>query len=458
MTSPAIALPDPTRTGLPPGPSMPGIMQALHLWRRPLAFMDECTRRFGDCFTIRIPSLATDVFFSDPEAVREIFTADVDVARAGEANAIVEPLLGASSLLRLDGPRHLRERRLMLPPFHGERMQAYGEVMREITDREIDRWPAGRPFPIRLSMQRITLDVIIRTVFGVAEGPMLERLRDRLEAVLAVGTNPTILWPPLQLDLGAWSPWGRLVRARGEVRALLGAEIGRRRAENLAAADILTMLVAARDEDGQPLSDEDLTDQMMTLLFAGHETTATALAWTFHRVLGRPDVLAKIRKEYQQVVGTGPLRPEHVARLEYLDAVVKETMRLDPIIPEVGRRLSRPLRIGGWDLPAGVVVAPCIYLVHRRADRWPDPERFDPERFVGARPGPYEFFPFGGGVRRCIGMAFALYEMKIVLSRVFARTDLTLAAGYRARPVRRAVTLAPSRGMPVVMSERRSPR
>jgi cytochrome P450 len=450
-----MVVPDAAHAGLPPGPSMPGIVQAFHLWRRPLPFMDECTRRFGDCFTIRIPSLATDVFFSDPEAVREIFTADVDDARAGEANTVVEPLLGTRSLLLLDGSRHLRERRLMMPPFHGERMQAYGEVMRDITDHEIDRWPVGRRFPIRLAMQRITLDVIIRTVFGVDEGPLLEHLRDRLASLLAVGANPTILLPLLQRDLGPWSPWGRLVRARRDVRALLGAEIARRRADAVSGDDVLGMLVAARDEDGQPLSDEDLTDQMMTLLFAGHETTATALAWTFHRVLERPDVLAALRGEYRRVVGVGPLRPEHIGRLEYLDGVVKETMRLDPIIPEVGRRLSRPLRIGGWDLPAGVVVAPAIYLVHRRADRWPDPERFVPERFVGARPGPYEFFPFGGGVRRCIGMAFALYEMKIVLSRVLARTDLTIAPGYRARPVRRAVTLAPSRGMPVVMSERR---
>jgi cytochrome P450 len=453
-TNPA---PEVMHTGLPPGPSMPGIVQAVHLWRRPLRFMDECTRRYGNSFTIRIPSLATDVFFSDPEAVREIFTADVDDARAGQANAVVEPLLGTRSLLLLDGARHLRERRLMLPPFHGERMQAYGEVMGAVTDREIDRCPIGRSFPIRTVMQRITLDVILRTVFGVDEGPLLERLRDRLERMLAVGTNPTILLPWLQRDLGPWSPWGRLVRARREVRAILGTEIARRRNEAASGDDVLSMLIAARDEGGQPLSDEDLTDQMVTLLFAGHETTATALAWAFHRVLQRPDVLAAIAAEHRHVVGTGPLRPEHVGHLEYLDAVVKETLRLDPIIPEVGRRLTRPMRIGGWELPAGVVAAPCIYLVHRRADRWPEPERFAPERFVGARPGPYEFFPFGGGVRRCLGMAFALYEMKIVLSRVLSRTDLRVAPGYRARPVRRAVTLAPSRGMPVVMEARRNP-
>ena len=218
--------------------------------------------------------------------------------------------------------------------------------------------------------------------------------------------------------------------------------------------DVLSMLVAARDGDGNPMPDDDLRDQMVTLLFAGHETTATALAWAFYRILQRPDVLAAIRAEHRRVVGSGPFRAEHVARLDYLDATVKEALRLDPIIPDVGRRLTRPMQIGGWELPAGVVAAPSIYLAHRRPDRWPDPQRFRPDRFLGARPGPYEFLPFGGGVRRCLGMAFALYEMKVVLARVLSRIELRLAPGYRARPERRSVTLAPSRGMPVVVAAR----
>jgi cytochrome P450 family 110 len=455
MTSPAAQLevePVQVHTGLPPGPTSPALVQALHLWLRPVAFVEECRRRFGEPFTLRLPGFAPEVHFSDPEAIREIFTADAEDLRAGEANVILEPLLGAHSLLLLDGSRHLRERRLLLPPFHGERMQAYGETMRDITDREIGGWQVGHPFPIRQAMQRITLDVIMRTVFGVEDGPRLATLRERIERVLAVGTNPTILLPLLRRDLGPLSPWGRLVRARREVHDILAAEIERRRApEAPARDDILSLLVAARDEDGRPMPDEDLRDQMITLLFAGHETTATALAWAVYRILERPDVLEAIRAEYHRVVGSGSFRAEHVAHLTYLDATVKEALRLDPIIPDIGRRLVRPMQIGGWRLPAGVVAAPSIYLAHRRPDRWPEPEQFRPERFLGARPGPYEFLPFGGGVRRCLGMAFALYEMKVVLARVLSRVDLRLKSGYRARTVRRSITLAPSQGVPVVM-------
>lgn len=440
-----------TRRGLPPGPRSAPIMQALHLWLRPITFVEECRREHGDAFTLRVPGFPAEVHFSDPDAIREIFTADAGDLRAGEANVIIEPLLGAHSLLLLDGPRHLRQRRLLLPPFHGERMQAYGETMRDIADREIASWPVGRPFRMRPAMQRITLDVILRTVFGVADGPLLATVRERIERLLAVGTNPTILLPSLRRDLGPRSPWGRLVRARREVHDILAAEIERRRVPGAPARDdVLSLLVSARDEDGSPIPDDDLRDQMMTLLFAGHETTATALAWAFYRILERPDVLAAIRTEHRRVVGGGPFGAEHVARLEYLDATVKEALRLDPIIADVGRRLVRPMQIGGWELPAGVVAAPSIYLAHRRPERWPEPAVFRPERFLGARPGPYEFLPFGGGVRRCLGMAFALYEMKVVLARVLSRVELRLAPGYRARPVRRSVTLAPSRGMPVV--------
>ncbi len=454
MTSPAIQM-EPAHAAihrdLPPGPRSAPMVQALHLWLRPIAFVEECRRRHGEAFTLRLPGFPAAVLFSDPEAIRQIFTADAEDLRAGEANVILQPLLGAHSLLLLDGRRHLRERRLLLPPFHGERMQAYGETMRDIADREMAAWPVGRPFPIRRAMQRITLDVILRTVFGVEDGPLLASVRERIERLLAVGTNPTILLPALRRDLGPWSPWGRLVRARREVHDLLAAEIDRRRVPGAPARDdVLSLLVAARDEEGSPMPDDDLRDQMMTLLFAGHETTATALAWTFHRILERPDVLGGIRAEHRRVVGGGPFRAEHIARFDYLDATVKEALRLHPIIPDVGRRLVRPMQIGGWELPAGVVAAPSIYLAHRRPDRWPEPERFRPERFLGTRPGPYDFLPFGGGVRRCLGMAFALYEMKVVLARVLSRVELRPAPGYRARPVRRSVTLAPSRGLPVV--------
>ncbi len=408
---------------LPPGPRLPALVQFLHLGFRPIAFLEECDRRYGTPFTLRVPARPPLVMFSDPEAIREIFTGDPELLRAGEANNLLEPMLGQHSLLLLDGPRHLRERRLMLPPFHGERMQAYGRIMREIADRSIDAWPVGRPFPIHDRMQAITLDVILRTVFGLDEGEVLDHLRERLRRLMAFvsGTlGVLLLMPWLQRDLGPLTPGGRFTRLAREIDDLLFAEIARRRAEGVAGRDdILSMLIAARDEDGQPMSDQELRDEMVTLLLAGHETTATSLAWAFHRVLGRPEVLGKLRAELRAVA--------------------------------VSRRLQAPMRIGGCDLPAGVVASPCIYLTHRRPDLWPSPALFDPERFVGARPNPYAFFPFGGGVRRCLGAAFATYEMKIVLAEILTRVELRAAPGYTVRTVRRTVTLAPSGGMPVVV-------
>jgi len=419
--------------------------------------MEACARQFGDCFTVRFPIAGQRiVFFSDPVAIKEIFTGDAENFRAGEANAIVRPVLGNNSLLVLDAAQHSRERRLMMPPFHGERMQVYGEEMRAIADRSIALWPIGISFPIHTAMQGITLDVILRTVFGLDESETLVQLRDRLMRLLSKATRPYLLLPWFQIDLGPYSPWGRQVRLKKDIDTLLFAIFAQRRAEGRAGReDILTMLLEARDEDGQPLSDQHLRDEMLTLLIAGHETTATSLSWIFSRILPRPDVIAKLRAELQAVVGTGPITPKHISQLEYLDATIKETLRLNPIVPLVGRRLQTPTRIGGRDRPAGVVAAPCIYLTHRRSDLWPEPEQFNPDRFLGKKPTPYEFFPFGGGVRYCLGAAFATYEMKIVLAEILLRTELHLAPGYTPQMIRRGITFAPSEGVPVVVTERR---
>jgi len=435
-----------TTASLPPGPTLPPFLQGLQFAFRALPFFETCRRRYGDCFTVKMPFGPPYVLFTTPAAVREIFTGDDDELRAGEANVVLRPLLGANSLLFLDGDRHARERRLMLPPFHGERMLAYADTMRAISDDVLDGWPVGRPFPIHPEMQAITLEIILRTVFGLEAGT-LALLRDLLRRWIASALNPVLLWPRFQVDVGRVSPWGRLVRLKREIDALLLAEIARRReARANERGDVLSLLLGARDEEGRPMRDEELLDEMITLLVAGHETTATALAWTFHHLLANPDVLEACRAEARSSGG--------FAQLPLLDAVVKETLRLNPVITEVGRRLTRPMRIGGRDIPAGVAVGPCIYLVHRRPDVWPDPERFDPARFVGTRPSPYEFLPFGGGARRCLGMAFALYEMKVVLATVLARAELAPVHGYRMKVVRRSITMAPSRGMPVVVTAR----
>ena len=447
------------RTGtLPPGPTTPPLVQMLRFLGSPPAFLDDCHRRFGDTFTVRFPSIPwlpanlPIVFMSDPAAVRDIFTGPGDQLWASQANVDLAPLLGERSLLLLEGRRHLRERRLMQPPFHGERMLAYGRTMQEVTARAVAGWPVGRSFPVHPEMQRITLGVIMRTVFGLADGPGFERLSVLLGRLLQVGTNPLAAFFPL--DLGPLTPWGRFRRLQREVADILLAEIARRRAAGGAGDDVLSMLIAARDEAGNPMTDAELHDEMITLLVAGHETTATALAWAFHRILAHPAVLERLQAELAGVVGGTGLGPEHVARLEYLDATVKETLRLNPILPLVGRVLQSPLRIGDVDLPAGVVAAPCIYLAHRRADVWSEPTRFQPERFLGQPASPYTFFPFGGGVRRCIGMAFALYEMKVVLAEVLSRVRLRATPGVTVRVVARSITLAPSGGMPVVMDAR----
>jgi cytochrome P450 len=423
---------------LPPGPRLPALAQGLWFAMRPVDYFEICRERYGDPFTVRLPSTPPVVMFSEPSAIRDIFTGDEDLLRAGEATVILRPIVGANSLLLLDGARHLRERRMMMPPFHGERMRTYADVMREATERAIAAWPVGRPFPLLAETQAITLDVIVRAVFGMSEGPSMAALSDRLRRFVAAAVNPIYLWRRLQVDLGPLTPWGRFVRLRREIDGLLDAEIAARRdAGGPERNDVLSLLLAARDEHGAPMGDAELRDELMTLLVAGHETTASSLAWAGHRILTEPGVRERASSDG-----------------EYLDAAVKETLRMNPVIPDVLRIVKEPIRIGGIDLPAGVAVAPNIYAAHHRPEAWPEPHAFRPERFLGARPGPYEFFPFGGGMRRCLGAAFALYEMRIVLSTILAGAELRIAPGYRLRVVRRNITWAPSDGMPVVLTRR----
>ncbi len=441
---------------LPIGPRSPSVVQMLRWIRRPIPMLEDCRTRYGDTFTIRFPAMPPMVLFSDPAAVKEIFTASPDALRAGEANAILEPFLGTNSLLLMDGQRHKRERKLLMPPFHGERMRLYGDVMRTLADDAIDSWPLGRPFPIHPEMQRITLEVILRTVFGLDEGPQLTRLRDLLtEAAALITDHPLLMVEFFQRDFGRLTAWGRAMRLREEADRILFAEFARRRSASTAGRDdILSMLLEARDEHGQPMSDIELRDEMMTLLIAGHETTATTLAWLLHRVLANPSVLDGLRDEVQHVGHGEPIASERLGELTLLDATIKETMRTMPIIPMVGRAVHTPTAIGDIELPVGVVAAPCIYLTHHRTDIWGDPQAFRPERFLETKPGPYEFFPFGGGTRHCIGAAFASYEMKIVMSQILTRLELRAAPGYRARVIRRGIAFAPSAGMPVVVERR----
>jgi cytochrome P450 family 110 len=420
--------------------------------------MRDCARRFGDAFTVRLPGLGcgTFVFVSSPELIKEVFTGDDELLRAGEANTVLEPLVGSSSVLLLDSAPHMRQRRLLLPPFHGERMHAYGEIMRDITEASLRRWPVGGRFSLHPYMQAITLDVILRCVFGFEEGAAMRELHTLLVELFQPPPLLLAAIPFLQRDLPLL-PFRKFLRTRERVDAELYRLIRlRREAPDLASRpDVLSLLLCARDESGAPMSDLELRDELVTMLAAGHETTATSLSWAFSRILDDAGVRARLDAELDAVVGRGPLDPEMLPKLVYVDAICKETLRLRPILPLVVRNLQRPWKLGAWELPAGVGVAPCIYLAQRRPQAWPEPDRFRPERFLDGKIEPYTWLPFGGGTRRCIGMAFALYEMKIVLATVMLRARLELDGAVRI--VRRSTTLAPSGGTRVRFEERRQP-
>jgi len=434
----------------PAGPPLPATVQTLLWIMRPLAFMEACRRRYGDVFTVRFNGLGPTrelVFVADPAAVRAIFGGDPATLHAGSGNAPLEPLLGAHSVLMLDGPEHLRQRKLLLPPLHGERMKAYESVMRDITLERTRSWPHGVPFPLLPEMQRITLDVILRTVFGFDEVSRLVQIRSLLQRMLRFGTGRARLlaFAFARVELNGHGPWGEFVSARREVDRVLFAEIKRRRAEDLVSrSDVLSLLIQARDDQGNPMSDVELRDELLTLLVAGHETTATALAWTFDLLLHRPAML----QELVSSVDSGDSRP--------LDAAIKESLRIRPVVPIVVRQLQAPFRVLDHEVPRGVIVAPCIYLTQRRDDVYPAPSRFRPERFLEDAPDPYVWLPFGGGVRRCLGASFAIFEMRTVLRTILSSVTLRAASPALERVSRRAITLVPSRGTRVVCVAQRS--
>ena len=440
---------------LPPGPRAPAIVQLLEFTYRPTAWLEACARRYGDPFTARFPGLGTFVLCSAPALVKQIFTGDDDALLAGKANAIVEPIVGRHSVLLQDGPPHLRQRRLLSPPMRGERMHAYGGLIARITADELARMPRGRPFAIHAHLQAITLDVILRAVFGLDEQAARGELRARLVELLQPPPALMTFVPVRYLDFPG-SPYRTFLARREQVDRELRRILRARMAAGPGdGTDVLSLLLAARDERGAPMTEDELRDQLMTMLIAGHETTATALSWAFALILDHPAIEARLRAELDGVrAPDGALDPAAVAGLDYLDAVVKETLRLRPVIPDVVRELQRPMRFAGFELPAGVMLTPTIYLTHRRPELYPEPTRFRPERWLGAKVDPYAWFPFGGGIRRCLGMAFALYEMKQVLARVLVDARPRLARPGPVRTIRRTVSLAPAGGTRVILDAR----
>jgi cytochrome P450 len=425
---------------LPPGPRTPAALNMLLLAQRPLETLLGWHRRYGDCFTVRYPVFGTGVYVADPQAIRELHTGDQSDLRAGEANAPLGAVLGERSVLVLDGAEHLRQRRLLLPPFQGSAVTAFRTVIRDVAEREVASWRPGERFALRERMRALTFEVIARAVFGVEQPARIERLRRALVAVLS--SQYVFLLPrSLQRDLGSLSPGGRVARRLRAADALLYEEIARRRGEpDLdARTDVLSLLLRARHEDGAAMTDVELRDELMTMLLAGHETTATGLAFAFDLLLHNPATLARLRDELDGAAEDDA----------YLDAVVTETLRLRPIIDANQRRLTQPRTVAGWELPAGVAVYPAIAVVHRRADLYPEPDAFRPERFLDGRTESYAWLPFGGGIRRCIGAALAQAEMAEVIRAVATRVELRAARPAPDPVVMRGITLVPRHGAPV---------
>jgi cytochrome P450 family 135 len=438
-------------SSLPPGPRLPRFAQTLGFILSPARYLRWARRRYGDVVTMSTLFDSRFVMVFEPEIVKQVFKGPPEQLRAGEANALLGPILGERSVLLLDGAEHLRHRRLMLPSFHGQRMKAYESIMREAADREIDDWPVGERFELLPSMQALTLDVIMRAVFGVAEGQRYTDLRGALREMLAPISRPVgvlVLTTSMSRFRGG-DTVRRFEERRARVDALIFDEIARRREvpDLEEREDVFSTLLLARDDDGHPMTDQEIRDELVTLLVAGHETTATALAWTFDLLLHDDRVLSRLRAALDAEEDDG-----------YLDAVAKESLRVRPVIPGIGRKVrGEPFELGGYTIPPGVEINPSIAMVHARADRYPHPREFRPERFLeDSPPDTYTWIPFGGGVRRCLGASFALFEMRVVIRRVLERAALAAAEPEPDPVERRGITLVPERGVPVRQS--RPPR
>jgi cytochrome P450 len=434
-------------SALPPGPRGPTTVNTARLTQRPFESLLAWHRRYGDLFSVRLLVFGTGVYVCDPHAIRELFTGDQTDLHAGEANAPLAPVLGEKSVLVLDGREHLRQRRLLLPPFQGSALQGFRAIIREVADREVASWTVGERLTMRERMRALTFEVIARAVFGVSEPARIERLRRALLAVVEM--NAMLFLPTLlRRDVGPWSPWGRAQRRLRAADALLFEEIERRRSEPALAerSDVLSLLLRARDEDGEPMSDTELRDELLTMLLAGHETTATSLSFAFDLLPRHPRVLARLREELSG------------GEQGYLDAVVTEVLRMRPVLDACERTLTRPRTIGGWDVPAGIRVYPAIAVVHHRDDLYENPHEFRPERFIEGGAESYSWLPFGGGIRRCIGAALAQAEMAEVIRAIVTRVEVKPIRREPEPVVMRGITLVPRHGTQIAVERLLAPR
>lgn len=442
---------------IPNGSPAPTWWQKIQYTRRPLAYMDAANKRYGDIFNAPvIGNHPVVLFVSNPQALQSIFTDGRHFT--SPPNQLMQPVVGDYSIFTLEGSRHLRERKLLMPPFHGERMQTYGQLICQLVDETMRDLSVGSVFSARHLAQQISLEVILQVVFGIYQGERCQQLKSSIvqltDSLQSLFVGGLLFFPALQKDWGRRSPWGYFRDLQRQISELLYAEIRERRSQERAlGSDILSLLISARDETGKPMTDVELHDELTTLLLAGHETTASAIAWALYWVHRQAQVNQKLLAELNGLAKNP--EPTAIADLPYLTAVCHETLRIFPVaILTVPREVKEAVELMGYQLEPGMRLYGCIYLTHRRSDLYPQPESFQPERFLKRQFSPYEFLPFGGGTRRCLGEALAQFEMKLVLATILSRYRLALADRDPEYPQRRGVTFAPARGVPMVLKEK----
>lgn len=444
--------------GLPPGPSSLAWWQLIRFAGDPLALLDECHRRYGDTFTLNIAGHGRFVMLSDPVDVREVFQGDPDVLHSGEANSLFIATVGRHSVLVLDGPPHRRQRRVLVPPLKGERMRAFFDAMQFETLQAVRDWTVGTPFPSLPTMRRVTLRVILRTGLGLSPGPELDRFERKIETFLANGRQryALVLMTVMPIERLSGSRWIPLFRQLSDLDDDIYALITARRNGKRTVTDpnVLDDLLQATHETGAPMDDREVRDALITILLAGHETTALALSWALADVAQHPEIVDRLCDELSAVTGGGPPAEEHLASLEYLDGAIRESLRLRPVAPFVVRKTVRPFAVGDREYPAGVVLCPCSYLVHRREELYPAAGEFRPERFLERKFQPHEWFPFGGSNRICLGMPFAMYEMKVLLATLLSQVRPTRPSGACSRARRYGIVLGPDDGGRIIVQPR----
>src|SRR3954447_23024104 len=430
---------------LPPGPRMPTFMQGIGWWNRPTAFMERCRARYGKRFTIKLPGQPPFVMISDPAEIKQVFQAPPDVLHPGEGARILEPVVGTYSVILLDEREHLEQRKLLLPAFHGDSMTKLTGLMEELAEREVASWPAGESFQLHSRFQALTLEIILRAVFGLDSGSRLEALRDRMTAILEFGTSIASVNERLWRNFFGFGPYAKFLRARAAADELVFEQIDERRRSGERRHDILSMLLEARHEDGSEMTRQEIRDELMTALVAGHETTASELAWAFERLAQSPDVVSRLHDEID--AGSDDA---------YLTATIQEVLRRRPVLPQAEPRLvKKPVTIGDWDYEPGCVLGANAWLVHHDPDIYPDPFEFRPERFLDEGPGTYTWIPCGGGRRRCLGASCAMLEMKVALKAALTRFTVEQAPVLEGTR-RRAITISPRRGAPTVLRPRQA--